>query len=427
MNVQFHYELLLLDPDGKTHSDITSCTFFRIPLSKQASFCMIRVNISQLLIEKWQDLISKNDFPKFKLKIYTNNDTTYDKGTTNHSKLSLVAEKALICLDIITDQTLSFRGNKGHVNMIMVNPVLYHMQVTNTFNQILFNKTGKDIINAFEGFISSTHQSIFKFNPIGINLPETLNNHQYEQILCKSKNDVNFPTYIINTYKPLHSFNFYFFDDFYITDEGNNKPITNHWFNMYDINQYKKVDIQKYSDKFAFFKKIKRIPLFDKSRQLDKNDTSVIFQNINHISKTDKPTKTNIVKGMETKVDKIDLVKNRDVKLVENDGYIKEELGQTSQFSTCYVPDDPGNGSSRLSINNELLKTKIDCLYLYEITDGVIDFPQFGFRYNYDTTKLSDYTFTPLNICNIFVRKNYKEHYMKLINRFTLIKFFEQK
>lgn len=419
---QTHYEILLTDSQKKTYYDVNFCAFIRTPIIKQAGYCILRMHMPQLVIQQILNGISDNNFPLFTMKIYFNDESDNLNPEGKNKQLSLLYSQKLLCINARTDSVLDFKKNHAHIDMILVNPILYYMQTTNTYNNILENITAQQAINDFENFCTTNYGDIFSFNKVGLKSHQS--SYVYEQILVKAVNDINVPTYLINTYKPNHTFNFYFFDNFYINGDTDN-PITAHHINLADLNQFERNDIGKYMDSMNFVKKLKHHNFNDKSGNIIKSNETILF-NKPTLSFTEQKNRSAKVPKMSSgQKDSIELMENRKVAVNTNESLSSIPISQSSFFTTAYTPDSENNAQERLNLALEYIREKFDCMYQYEMADGLPDFPQFGKVYNYDTDNMSEYIYTPINICNIFVRKNIKEHYLRHLTRFTMLKYHE--
>ena len=418
---QTHYEILLTDSKKKTYYDINYCAFIRSPIVKQGSYCVMRAHLPQLVCQQILNGISDNNFPLFTLKVYFNDESDVTSDEKN-KQLNLLYSQQVLCINAKVDGVLDFKSNFAHIDMVLVNPILYYMQTTNTFNTILENVTAQQAINEFEKFCTDSYGDVFSFNKIG--LKTEINRYVYEQILVKAPNDINVPTYLINTYKPNHTFNFYFFDSFYINNDTD-KPITSHHVNLGDLQQFERQNVKKYMDSLNYVKKLNHKNFNDKLGNHIKSDETLLFNKPNMDVTENKTRISKIPKMNIGKTDDVKLLNDRSVTVNTNETLSSVPITQSSFYTTAYTPDSEENAQKRLSLAFEYIREKFDCMYQYEMIDGLPDFPQFGKIYNYDIDNSSNYIYTPINICNIFVRKNIKEHYMRHLSRFTMLKYHE--
>jgi len=236
----YDYEIGFENTETKEYYyDILQCAFFRTPLIKQASYTILKINLPPLLIQYILNDINNNNHYnklKFNLVIYlVDREKRYKRVKKVYYKNFVV-----INLELLEN----FLPNKDRLScrLLLVNPVLHYMNNTNTFNKIFENITAYEAIEKYESFLKQTYGDTFYINHISPDVNKST--FKYEQMLIKIKNDMNVPTEIINTYKPFHTFNYYFFDDFYISDECD-KDISCTFLNLYDRTKLRQFDILK--------------------------------------------------------------------------------------------------------------------------------------------------------------------------------------
>ena len=298
------------------------------------------------------------------------------------------------------------------------------MSTANTYNTILEGKTGYDAIKEFEEFIKNTHGDIFKSKHIGTN--SNINPYQYEQLLIKAKNDLNVPTYIINTFKPFNSFNFYFFDDFYIGEDSDNQIIC-HYINLINKNNLSEFDISRYADIIGTSNKLSIIPISDQFLNLDKENETITVLNRDVNYNTKKSFQSNIPKQSTSgKLNKTELVDDRHVQIGEYINPIqKNSFNASSQHINIYSPDSPDYAIERFKIFKDFFINKIDNIQIYETSNCLPDWCQFGKLYNLDIEDPTSFIYTPINIVNIFIRNNIKQHYCSHLVRYSMLKFID--
>jgi hypothetical protein len=119
-----------------------------------------------------------------------------------------------------------------------------------------------------------------------------------------------------------------------------------------------------------------------------------------------------------------ELVKDRFIKTGEFiDPIQASKNSQSSQHANLYSPDDPTNALYRFELLKKFFMTKLDYIQVYETSNCLPDWCQFGKRYNMDIEDSSSYIFTPINIVNIFTRTSLKEKYCKHLARYSMLKF----
>lgn len=414
---------IVMDIDGKSHQDINFCCFFRLPVIKQASYCLIRSFLPQVVIKSLNVAINQNNYPDVKLKIYLNHEER------NRKNSKLIFYQTLSCINCSTEELIQFDQEKSHATLLLVHPIIHFLGNTNTYNRIHRDKTPYEILQDFEGYLTSNHGDIFDFSHIGSDIEK--NEYAYEQILTKPENDLNVPSYLIHNYKINHSFSFYFFDNFFVDTESS-KEINCQYINIYDPKKFQQVDIQKWVDSSQFAKFQKEIPLSDYFKTFDKDGHRFILNQQDIRYQHEKEPKQSKVpkKKPGNKIDS-SLVNsdegNRRSKFEQDGKQSENQLSTSKTYSRIYCPDSVENGSRRFEIGNKTFLETIESLDLYEISQCLPDFPQFGNIYNlYLGGNINKYIVTPLNICNIFKRKNMKEQFLYHFSRTLFIRYFRE-
>jgi hypothetical protein len=418
MESQLNFEIVFRAPLGEIYSDISYLSFIRTPLLKNCSYVIMRINLTPILIQQIINDLNNNIFEDFKIEIYSINETNKNPSVIVFNKLFKVLYAK--CLE-----PLKFDKSLYPCYLILSNPFFHYMSTANTFNNILESKTGYDAIKDFETSIQKTHGKIFKSRHIGTN--SEINSYIYEQILVKTKNDLDVPTYIINTYKPFNSFNFYFFDDFYITDDSDTE-IACHYINIHNTNNLKNFDVSEYADITVSSTKLHAIPISDQFLKLDKEDQTITILNREAKYNTQKSFKSKLPKHSSiSKLNETAIIENRNMQVGEYISPIQKTSTSTpSQHVNIYAPDDSDSAILRFNKFKDFFLKKIDSIQIYETTNCLPDWCQFGRVYNLDKDDPSSFVYTPMNIVNMFVRNNLKEHYCSHVVRYSMLKFINE-
>ncbi len=419
MSTQLKFEVVLRAPLGEMYNDVINLCFVRAPLLKLSSFAVLQINLTPILIQQMINDLSNNIYQDFKLEIYTIDERSSKPVTLLFSKLfKILFAKPL--------EPLTFDKQAYACKLILSNPFIHYMSTTNTYNTILENKTGYEAIQDFESFLTKTHGNLFKFRHIGIN--EQLNKFKYEQLLIKSVNDLNVPSYIINTYKPFNSFNCYFFDDFYIADDSDNE-ITCHYLNIFNKDQLTQFDILEKGQDIVFStKKLAQQPISDQFLNLDKIDQTVTVTNREMLYHTKKSIKSKIIKHQSSSVLSETVTGGRETQIADSTNPIqRNDLNQSTQHVNIYSPDDIQATVDRFTNLKEFFMTKIDCFQIFETNHCMPDWCQFGLLYDMDSSDQEQnlFVYTPLSIVNVFYRTNEKEHYCAHMVRSNMLKFID--
>ncbi|MFW6281567.1 MAG: hypothetical protein ACOC1O_02075 [bacterium] len=398
------YEIVL-SIDGKSHQDVNYFCFFRMPVLKQASYCITKSYLPQVIIKSLMQSVNYGIFPKIGVKIYTNHQER------NRQNSKLIYDQLLSCINCTTNEEIKYDQEKAHASLLLVHPIIRFLGNTNTYNQIHRDMTAYDILKDFENYLTSNHGNIFTFNHIGDSIEK--NEYVYENVLVKSKDDLNVPSYLIHNYKINNSFSFYFFDNFNIGEKFK-KEINCHYINVYDKNQFSNIDVEKWVDTSHFPVFQKEIHFTDYFQQFDKKGhRPILVQQDIRYNHEKKPEEATVPKKDPSGETESVLSEDRIIKIENNGTESEKEFPTSTTFSRIYCPDNVENGNLRFEIGKDLIKNKIDSLDLYEFSECLPDFPQFGNIYNlYEGGVIDDFISTPLNIINIFKRKNMKEQFL---------------
>lgn len=417
MESQLNFEIVFRAPLGEIYSDVSYLSFIRTPLLKNCSYTIMRINLTPILIQQMINDLNNNIFEDYKIEIYSIDD---DKKPS-----IIVFNKLFKVLYVKCLEPLKFDKTSYPCYVILCNPFFHYMTTANTFNNILESKTGYDAIKDFETSIKQNHGDIFKSRHIGTK--SEINPYIYEQMLIKTKSDLDVPNYIINTYKPFNSFNFYFFDDFYITEDSDTE-IACHYINIHNIKNLKNFDISTQSDITIASTKLYAIPISDQFLKLDKEDQTITILNREAKYNTKKSFKSKLPKhSSPSKLNDTKIVEGRNMMVGEYvDPIQKSSSSKSSQHTNIYAPDDSESAILRFNKFKDFFLKKIDAIQIYETTNCLPDWCQFGRVYNLDENDPTEFIYTPINIVNIFVRNNLKEHYCSHVVRYSMLKFISE-
>jgi hypothetical protein len=417
MDSQIKYEITLRAPMGEIYLDVSYLSFIRTPLIKNCSYVMLKINLPAFLIQGIINDLNNNIFADYNIEIYSRDESSNNRVTLLFSKLFKI-------LYVNPLEPLTFDKSIYPCKLVLSNPFFHYMSTANTYNKILESKTAYEALKDFEDFIKNSHGDIFKFRHIGTQ--SELNDYKYEQILIKSSNDLNVPIYIINTYKPFNSFNFYFFDDFHLSEDSDNE-ITAHYLNIFDRQQFKTFDIKLFGDINGSTKKLKVFPVSDQSLKLDKENESITITNREVKYSTTKSLESKIPKHSKSQLNNENLMIDRSVQVGQFISPVeKQNLEQSSQHINIYAPDNEENAIYRFQNFKEFFIRKLDSIQTYETTNCMPDWCQFGNVYNMDLEDSTSFLYTPINIINIFSRINIKEHYCNHLVRYSMLKFIDE-
>jgi hypothetical protein len=409
-NVQFDFEISL-EIANKNYADISYCCFLRAPLVKQSGIIIVKTYLSQLIIRQMMADIDRNEFTKIKLRIFK-------KDEQSKKRTQEIFQQEVNCINVVPEGPIRYQEERMHVQLVLVHWILQYLSNNNTYNIIEEETTSYSALTNYESWLNTTFNNIFTPNHIGVDI----NSHSYEQILIRSPNDLNVPTFLINSYKPSNHFGFYFFDPFYISTERKT-DITNHFLCFKNKNDFKKIDVYEYVDRKlnVDFIKIRNMPDL-KEKFLTPRGNRIIYthQEIKFDHAKD-PTNCDLPYEITNGLVDIPLVGDRNIKNIPD---IKRSTKQniSSAITSIYSPDDISFSSIRYDNCKELMEN-IKGIQYYEMANCLPDFPQFGEIYNLEEENRTNYILTPINITNIFVRKNVKENSLYHLAKTVMIRF----
>ena len=404
------------------YHDVLFCAFIRTPIYKQASYCVLQINLTPIVYKLIQDDINSNKNTKFNLVLYL-----IDRKK-DYQRIKQIFYKNYMVLSIRAEESVTLDKKRIVCRLLLVDPILYYMETTNTYNRILNNVTAYQALQDFEKFIKSTYGDTFHFNHVGCN--NLVNNYIYEQILIKIKNDLNVPTHIIQTYKPFHSFNYYFFDDFNLS-EKNDKNIDCIYLNLTDKNQLETFDVVEGGDILQGLKRVKNSKISDTNFQVFQDNSSINFNEYRMIYQNVKSIQSEVPKQTTVKVDQTQLdfskTKDRTIKIPKSTSIMtaknKNKIPQSSQFNTIYAPDNVSNAKIRFDTAKKMFEDTFEMFVQFEANNTLPDWLQFGLLYNLEVDDPTNFCYTPFSIINIFQRKIMKENYLNHIVKFNCLKF----
>ncbi len=407
------FQIELEDSDGEIYNEIQYISFVRTPIIKQGSFCIVRLSLPLIKVKQLQYLLASNIQDIWKMTIYTADDNKEDV------KYDKIFEKNYQIISMQELEQITLTKNEIMVKMVLVNPILYTLSTTTMFNEILTETTAYDAIKKYEDFLN---QKFGKFSFLHYGAGNEKNSFRYEQIFIPhSINTINVPKYIINTYKPFHSYSIYFFDDFYFSDKSE-KEIVCHFLNLADIrNQYPNADIQEYIDYVQFTRRLTTREFNDPLRLLDKETfASIIFRTKDVVGELLKQMKSLVPQVNTNEVINKNILE-RDIKVTRSQLELAPQ-GQSARATIVYVPDNEKNAKERFKIARDLIFNKFEKLVIFETDFCLPYWLQFGYLYNLEPSNREEYKYTPISIVNTFRRE--KEKGIKLIHscRYVMLK-----
>ncbi len=430
MDANLNYHLLFTLPGAEDYpfSDILHFSVIRMPLIKQASFAIIRLNITPIVYVQTTHDIGDNTFPKVGVRIDLIDTTENNKTiqTIFEQQYNIISAKALT----------SIHGEEQNIvaEFILCNPIILKMDSSLVYNPIHQNMTTMDMIRDYEEFITKKYGDTFESKHILSN-PSS---HIYEQVLVKPFyedvrvvnegmmkhnffTDLDVPAYLIYKYKPTLPYSFYFFDDFNLNN-NTSKSITRFFLSLYDLSKFEQFDVTEYGDIFNNNKLLKTTEIGDQFKTLDKASPVITFKDKHGIYNTVKIPNGVLEQQKIDDISEIEIEENRKVHKYKT-SFQNKAVGQSTEFLNVYVPDNLLNALDRVGHMLIVLKEKIDYCVTYQSMKCSYDWLQFGKSYNMSTNTPGDFLFTPIGIWNVFRRIDAKQEFLEHHCKFQMVKF----
>lgn len=428
--IKYHLAMYLPGMDKNPQGDVSYFSIIRAPISKQASYAMLRINLKPALIQQLINGISDNNFIKANIRLYIIDESK------NNKPITPLFDKFYNILRVNTETDLNAsKSDVTAATLILVDPVLHNMSCNFTYNKIFESKTCIEIYNDYEKFIEQKYGSCFDTNKIITNE----NKHIYDQIMINPRNqtvkldrgntiqftyssDIDVIPWLQTTYKITNAFSVYFFDEF---DTSRNKSITRHFLTFYDVTKFPQIDISNQGDVLFQSKKIGTSYVADSGKFLDKDLSNTVFNYRTPDMKTKimKITSSGNLEQQKTVSNtKLSLTSSRSSNL-QNQIFQTASAGQSTTFFNVKVPDTADMAKQRIQLIQDTIKNKIDCLEFYQTTNCSYDWLQFGNSYNMSQDRKGYFLYTPINIINVFSRIHSKEEWLTHHVKYTMVKF----
>jgi len=413
------YELKV-DIDGYETNDISEFSVFRCPFIKTSSFAMLTLNVQTIIFIGVETECKKHNYMTLKLTIKQNDMSKTDPKEYGETKE--ITTKTYLIINVQADEKPDLESKYTSMTVYLVNPVLYYLNTTNSYNKIIEDKTGLDILKDYESHLTSLYgDKTFDFKKIGDS--KNKNEFQYEQLLIRVKNDLLVPTWILQNHRPFNSFAFYFFDDFCITKQ-NKKDIIGYLINLDDKEQFNKIDcLEDPTEVSAGNKFIKTYVLNDVFNELSQENPSKVVCGSDGQFKYKKAESQNSVPNMRSQNSSEQLEPNREVKTVSSS--LEKKDKQPTEQTILYTSDDIDGAISRLETVKKQISEKLETASQFYLRDSHLDFFQFGNIYNIDPFVAQGYFYTPISIVNVFKRSFGKVPLANHHCHYILLKFKE--
>lgn len=409
------------DKDGEIGKDIQSFTIFRTPITKTSSFAVMSVALRTKLYLSLEEYTQATNFITIPISIYLvkNQDTMRD---INPEEIRQFCSKNYICIHIEPLEHVRPHSPYVRTLLYLVNPVLFYMNNTNGYNKIHEDMTAFDAIEDYESWCKKTFgDTAFQFKKIGKDYEK--NDHNYEQILIRQQNDLLVPVLLLNEYKAWHSYGYYFFDDFRITDDDSDlKDITAWCVNLGDFEKFEKKDIreEKYRDILMGNRFQKTQVLMDTFSDLYQKSTSLVVKGYDRQFAFRKATEDREIPNISSKLEGT----GEGGRLNNIVSTLSRASKPPTEETILYAPDDPKMAEYRFQLVGKLLSGKMRSIMTYYLRDCHLDFFQFNHRYNLSSWDEKDFSYVPISIVNMFIRDSGQVPLMTHNAKYQVIKYW---
>jgi len=387
---------------GEEFDDVSAFSVIRCPISNTASYSILNLQVRGVVYLTLCTEIENGDFPSISIKCILLNMDKNEKLYTLGTEEQVMFKKQYKVIKVQTEEYPTPSSTYLNCTLILIHPILYYLNNTNSYNKILLGKTALDILKDYESHIKSTFGDSFEFKKIGEDINK--NSFSYEQVLIRLENDLVIPSWIIAEYKPNFTYSFYFFDDFRI-DDSSKKDITAYFINLGAKDSFeKKSTLKDANDIFMGNRFVRSYQLGDPFKEMEQDNPSLIIKN-REMAFTYKKAKGQTSTPSVTQTSKSFPIEDRNLSAIIVADPTTKSVKPTEQ-TILYAPDDIKNAKERLTQNSKLLKTDLSGIAAFMLKDTHFDYIQFGINYILNPFESKEYRYTPIGIVNNFIRES---------------------
>jgi hypothetical protein len=351
-----------------------------------ASYAKLALNVPNAKYPLLQDKVKNAEYPELTLGLYTTDPST---SSSTIEKKDLILKRKFVITEIEAEQDGdslhkdSQRGTLILVKMKLINPTLYELSNENGYNKILKNKSTKECIDDYLGFLQSTYGKTIAVKKVGYDKNE--NKFKHEEVNIKFGNDLLVLNGLLQNWKPWYTWGFQFFSDF-VVEENSKNDITLYIINLGDKEFLEKKNLFDHGNEAINSRQLSDIPIcFEKDKSVFKTDSN---PTINYISTSSGKQVTSKTDGKSS--------------VTTSSG--KQEKTKSSMIEIYHTEEEPEDAQKRLEQTKDQIERYFESVVTYKIENSIPDVFQFGKRYNMNVMQQSDYAFTPLQIINGFTR-----------------------
>ena len=431
-NNEIKYRIILTfeGQDKNPYDDVLVFVVERFGFLRSSTKYGVKINLPPVLVAQLKQNESQNKNTKVNVKIY-------QVDTENNNKLkTLVIERNFEVVVVKEEKSASIeRSQTTTVFLMMVNPTLVQMDRQYTYNKIQNTKTAYEVLQDYEGYLTSTYGDNF----VSKHILGQKNEFKYEQILTQPsdqeiklpnrtefkflcKHDSDIPLFLNYKYKIDNAFSFYLFDDFDLKSE---KEITRLFIALYDKNKFEKFKTDNQQDISLQTQLTGTYQFRDVNGLLTPGSSVNTNKLINCEFDTKKEqTSSNIQSNTQIsgQVESAGGDPNRKYnaqKTTETQHQIPVKQGQ----STSQVPDSAETAAARSEAAHKVFSEKIEQIDCFVTKNCGMDYLRFGVLYAMNNKKPNEQLHTPVAIVNIFRRDNDKETVLGHNAKTMMVKF----
>lgn|GEM_PF-5566043 len=413
---KYQFEVSLF---GELFDDIGAFTVIRCPISHTSSYAILNIELRGLVYLTLTTEIENGDFPELSIKCELLDMLKNKEPHLVGTPIETLFTKQYRVLKATTVEYPTPNSTYINCTLVLVNPILYYLNNTNSYNKILLGKTGLELLEDYENHLKSLFGNSFEFIKIGNSVQK--NNHSYEQVLIRLENDLIIPSWIIAEYKPNFTYSFYFFDDFRI-DESSKKDITAYFINLGAKDEFKKKStLVDADDIFMGNTFVKSYQIGDPFNEISYDNPSIIVKNSEFAFKYKKAKGSTSIPNVNQSANAIPIDKRR-ISAVTVASPTKKVVDPTEE-SLMYAPDNFSNSKKRLEQNSQLIKDDLSGIASFMLKDSHFDFIQFGKIYILNPFESKEFRYTPIGIVNNFIRESGQFPYLIHHCKYQTIKF----
>lgn len=427
--------VILVTFEGKNrtvHDDVLYLGIFRVPIQFINTMYMLKLNVSPVLAKQVENDVSDNKYPKLKLQIYT-----VDPQGKQDDIANPLYERTLV-IGRMTNESAGGMPEKGSVpiRMILIDPILYDMGKKLLFNGVK-KGTALQILEEYEGFIKSKYGDHFEFKK----KISDENKHIYEQILINPqkfkvglpdggeleynlKSDMDVPLFLQSQYKTTNVFSFYFFDTFNLQVKKN---ICGTFVSLFDSKKLEVFDCSKQKDIPKLTHVVNTTPINDPSQTFNKENAVLNFRTSDMSYSTEKQINSKSPQQKNTNQTEYTLAGRQKKIYFAQSTNESKPAGQSSESLNIQSTDDSATAKTRFNNIKDTFNKKLDSIVEFETPQTTPDWLQFGTCYNLAENTPDEYIYTPVAICNIFMKLDTKGRIVEHNLKFMCVKFIKEK